>query len=110
VLAFAYVVTLPMRQAPFSLRDHAIVRQGQEAAIEGVLQNRGGGAPAVRVEAYLYDGDRRYLATLERTYRDVPARSVVRVHLPIDPALAARAERYSLYAGIGPNPFAPDGD
>jgi hypothetical protein len=108
VLAFAYVVTLPMRQAPFSLRDHAIVRQGQQAAIEGVLQNRGEAAPAVRIEAYLYDGDRRYLTTLERTYRDVPARSATRIQLTIDPALAARVERYSLYAGIGPNPFAPD--
>ena len=110
LIGLVYVVTLPMRQAPFSVRDHELVVSGEEAAIVGRLRNRGAEAPWVRVEAYLYDGEGRYLATAEATYRDVAAASVSRFRLPIDPELGGRIARYSLYAGVGPNPYAPDRD
>ena len=108
IVALVYVVTLPMRQAPFSVRDHELTLGRGEATIEGSLRNRGAEAPWVRVEAYLYDADNRYLGTVEATYRDVPKGSVSRFRLPIEPSLAGRVERYSLYAGVGPNPYAPD--
>ena len=109
-MGLVYVVTLPMRQAPFAVRNHELVVSGEQAAIEGELRNRGADAPWVRVEAYLYDGERRYLATAEATYRDVAAGSVSRFRLPIDPVLGGRVARYSLYAGVGPNPYAPERD
>jgi hypothetical protein len=105
-----YVVTLPMRQTAFTLREHALVRNGSRPAIEGELRNRGEFAPLVRVEAYLYDGEGRYLATVERTYTDVPAESAIPITLPIDPTMTDRIARYSLYAGVGPNPLAPTMD
>jgi hypothetical protein len=97
-----------MRQTPYSIRDHELVVTGEGAAIVGQLKNRGATAPVLHVEAYLYDGENRYLGKAEATYRDVPGDSVSRLTLPVDPALAGRIERYSLYAGTGPNPFAPD--
>ena len=107
---FLYIVTLPMRQSGFTVRDHELVRGEGGVAIEGVLRNRGETAPLVRVEAYLYDADGVYLTTSGQSYRDVAAGSSTRVRLPIEPALAARVERYSLYAGVTPNPFAPGMD
>lgn len=108
IAGLVYVMTLPMRQTPYSIRDHELVATDEGAAIVGSLRNRGATAPVLHVEAYLYDAENRYLGKAEATYRDVPGDSVSQLRLPVDPALAGRIERYSLYAGVGPNPFAPD--
>jgi hypothetical protein len=106
----AYIVTLPMRQTAFTVRDHELVRGENGSVIEGELSNRGEAAPRVRVEAYLYDADGLYLATVERTYTDVPAQSTIPIRLPIDLTISDRVARYSLYAGVAPNPLAPSMD
>jgi hypothetical protein len=110
VAGFLYIVTLPMRQSGFTVGDHELVKGDGGAAIEGVLHNRGETAPLVRVEAYLYDAAGVYLATSGQSYRDVTAGSSTPVRLPNEPAFAARVERYTVYAGVTPNPFAPGMD
>jgi hypothetical protein len=108
LVGLIYVITLPMRQTAFTVRGHELVRGEDGPVIEGELRNRGEAAPWVRVEAYLYDAEGHYLATVERTYTEVPEQSAIPIRLPVDPALADRVARYSVYAGVGPNPFAPD--
>lgn len=103
----AWVVTLPMRQTRFQVVEHRLERAGQEAEVRGRLRNRGPTAREVLVEAYLYDAENRWLGTAQTTLETTPADSVVPFALPIDARLAAALERYSLYAGLEPNPLAP---
>jgi hypothetical protein len=104
----AYVVTLPMRQSDFAVEDHALVRRGGLVTIEGALRNRGADAPVVRIEAYLYDEAARYLGTVTSELADVAEGATVRFRLSVPPDLAPRVDRYTVYAGLEPNPFAPD--
>lgn len=103
----AWVVTLPMRQTRFQVVEHRLERSGQGAEVRGRLRNRGPEARQVLVEAYLYDGENRWLGTAETSLEVAPADSVVPFSVPIDARLAGALERYSLYAGLEPNPFAP---
>ncbi|HKY61288.1 MAG TPA: hypothetical protein VJP59_09780, partial [Gemmatimonadota bacterium] len=61
----------------------------------------------VLVEAYLYDDENRWMGTARETLGLIPADSVVPFAIPVDPGLALGVERYSLYAGLEPNPLAP---
>lgn len=103
----AWVVTLPMRQTRFQVVEHRLQRAGGEAEVRGRLRNRGAEARQVVVEAYLYDGQNRWLGTAQTTLEVAPADSVVPFAVPIEARLAGPLERYSLYAGLEPNPFAP---
>jgi hypothetical protein len=103
----AWVVTLPMRQTRFQVVEHRLERAGQEAEVRGRLKNRGPEARQVLIEAYLYDGENRWLGTAETTLDVAPADSAVSFAVPVEARLAAALERYSLYAGLEPNPFAP---
>lgn len=103
----AWVVTLPMRQTRFQVVEHRLERAGEGAEVRGGLRNRGAEARRVLVEAYLYDGDNRWLGTAQTTLEIAPADSVVPFAVPIDARLARALERYSLYAGLEPNPLAP---
>jgi hypothetical protein len=103
----AWVVTLPMRQTRFQVVEHRLERSGQESEVRGRLRNRGAEARQVLVEAYLYDGENRWLGTAQTTLEIAPADSVVPFAVRIDGRLGAALERYSLYAGLEPNPFAP---
>jgi hypothetical protein len=103
----AWVVTLPMRQTRFQVVEHRLERSGQAAEVRGRLRNRGAEARQVLVEAYLYDGENRWLGTAQTTLELAPADSVVPFSVPIEARLAGPLERYSLYAGLEPNPFAP---
>ena len=105
--AAAWVVTLPMRQTRFQVVEHRLERAGREAEVRGRLRNRGPAARQVLIEAYLYDGENRWLGTAETTLDVAPADSAVPFAVPIEARLAAALERYSLYAGLEPNPFAP---
>ena len=103
----AWVVTLPMRQTRFQVVEHRLDRTGRGAEVRGRLRNRGAEARAVIVEAYLYDAENRWVGTAETRLELAPADSVVPFAVPIDARLADSLERYSLYAGLEPNPFAP---
>lgn len=103
----AWVVTLPMRQTRFQVVEHRLERRGQEAEVRGRLRNRGAEAREVLVEAYLYDDENRWLGTAQTTLEIAPADSVVPFVVPIEAGLGTALERYSLYAGLEPNPFAP---
>jgi len=103
----AWVVTLPMRQTRFQVVEHRLESSGRGAEVRGLLRNRGPEARQVLVEMYLYDGENRWLGTARTTLDVAPADSVVGFAVPIEGRLAARLERYSLYAGLEPNPFAP---
>jgi hypothetical protein len=103
----AWVVTLPMRQTRFQVVEHRLERSGQGAEVRGRLRNRGAEARQVLVEAYLYDDANRWLGTAQTTLDLAPADSVVPFAVPIDARLGAALERYSLYAGLEPNPLAP---
>lgn len=103
-----WVLLLPMRQAPFIVASHELVRGPDGAAIAGRLRNRGEAAPRVLLEAYLYDPENRYLGTARGALAAVPADVTVEFRVPLDPRSADRVGRYSLYAGSEPNPFAPD--
>jgi hypothetical protein len=103
----AWVVTLPMRQTRFQVVEHRLERSAREAEVRGRLRNRGAEARQVLVEAYLYDGQNRWLGTAQTTLEVAPADSVVPFVVPIDARLGVTLERYSLYAGVEPNPFAP---
>jgi hypothetical protein len=103
----AWVVTLPMRQTRFQVVEHRLERSGREAEVHGRLRNRGADARQVLVEAYLYDGQNRWLGTAQTTLDVAPADSVVPFSVPIEARFAGPLERYSLYAGLEPNPFAP---
>ena len=105
--AGAWVVTLPMCQTRFQVVEHRLERTGQGADVRGRLRNRGAEARQVLVEAYLYDGENRWLGTARTTLDVAPADSVVAFAVPIEARLAGPLERYSLYAGLEPNPLAP---
>lgn len=107
VAIVAWVVTLPMRQTRFQVVEHRLERAGQEAEVRGHLRNRGPEARQVLIEAYLYDEENRWLGTAEAILEVAPADSTVPFAVPVEPRLAAALERYSLYAGLEPNPFAP---
>lgn len=107
VAIVAWVVTLPMRQTRFQVVEHRLERAGQEAEVRGRLRNRGPEARQVLIEAYLYDEENRWLGTAEAIVEVAPADSAVLFAVPVEPRLAAALERYSLYAGLEPNPFAP---
>lgn len=103
----AWVVTLPMRQTRFQVVEHRLERTGQGAEVRGRLRNRGAEARQVLVEAYLYDGQNRWLGTARTSLEVAPADSVMGFAVPIEARLAGPLERYSLYAGLEPNPLAP---
>lgn len=107
VVALAWVVTLPMRQTRFQVVEHALVSGGPGAEIRGRLRNRGGEAREVLVEAYLYDGENHWLGTARSRVARVAADSVAAFAIPVEPRFATAVDRYSLYAGLEPNPFAP---
>lgn len=102
-----WVVTLPMRQTRFQVVEHRLERSGHGAEVRGRLRNRGVEARQVLVEAYLYDSENRWLGTAQTTLELAPADSAVPFAVPIEARFAAALERYSLYAGLEPNPFAP---
>ena len=106
--AVLWVITLPMRQTRFQVVEHRIAGGGDAVEVQGRLRNRGAEARAVLVEAYLYDDENRWIGTAQTTLASVPADSTVAFSIPVDPGLALGVERYSLYAGLEPNPFAPD--
>jgi hypothetical protein len=103
----AWVVTLPMRQTRFQVVEHRLERSGEGAEVRGRLRNRGALARQVLVEAYLYDADNRWLGTAQTALEVAPADSVVPFAVPIEARLARALDRYSLYAGLEPNPLAP---
>lgn len=105
--AAAWVVTLPMRQTRFQIVEHRLESSGAGLAVRGMLRNRGEAATGVLVEAYLYDAGNRWLGTAQATLARTPADSTVPFVVPIEPRLARAVERYSLYAGVEPNPYAP---
>lgn len=105
--AGAWIVTLPMRQTRFQVVEHRLERSGMDAEVRGRLRNRGAEARQVLVEAYLYDGENRWLGTAQTTLDLAPADSETSFAVPIDAGLAGALKRYSLYAGLEPNPFAP---
>lgn len=108
VVAVGWVVTLPMRQTRFQVVDHALAGEGATVEVRGRLRNRGPEASGVLVEAYLYDDENRWMGTAQATLPRVPGDSTLAFSIPLDPGLAPGVERYSLYAGLEPNPFAPD--
>jgi len=106
-VAAAWIVTLPMRQTRFQVVEHRVESSGEGMEVRGRLRNRGAEAREVHVEAYLYDRDNRWLGTAQATLTRAPADSTVPFAIPIEPRTARALERYSLYAGLEPNPFAP---
>jgi hypothetical protein len=108
VAGLVWVMLLPMRQAPFTVESHELVRGSHGDGIEGRLENRGEPAARVLVEAYLYDGENRYLGTAQTGLAGVPGGATVDFVIPVDARLAGRVSRYSLYAGTKTNPFAPE--
>ncbi|HUF90641.1 MAG TPA: hypothetical protein VMR66_11755 [Gemmatimonadota bacterium] len=107
LVILAWVVTLPMRQTRFQVVEHALVPAGEEVEIRGRLRNRGAEARNVLVEAYLYDDGNRWLGTAQSRVARAAADSTISFVIPVEPRLARSVERYSLYAGLQPNPFAP---
>lgn len=107
VAALVWVVTLPMRQTPFQVVEHELVTTARGAEIRLRLRNRGEEARDVLVEAYLYDAENRWLGTAQGRLARAAADSTVPFVIPVEPRLARSVERYSLYAGLQPNPFAP---
>ena len=102
-----WVVTLPMRQTRFQIVEHGLVTTDQGAEIRGRMRNRGEEARDVRVEAYLYDDRNRWLGTAEGRVARAAGDSTVPFAITVEPRMAGAVERYSLYAGLEPNPFAP---
>lgn len=107
VAAVGWVVTLPMRQTRFQVVEHRLETAAGGVEVRGRLRNRGEEARQVLVEAYLYDHQNRWLGTAQQTLARAPGDSTVPFAIPVDPGLARAVERYSLYAGLEPNPFAP---
>lgn len=103
----AWVITLPMRQTRFQIVEHRLQSAGATLEVRGLLRNRGGEAGDVLVEAYLYDAENRWLGTAQATLARTPADSIVPFAVPVAARLAPAVERYSLYAGVEPNPYAP---
>lgn len=105
--AVAWVVTLPMRQTRFQIVEHQLESSGSGLKVRGMLRNRGEEATEVLVEAYLYDAGNRWLGTAQATLARTPAGSTIPFAVPVEARLARAVERYSLYAGVEPNPYAP---
>lgn len=105
--AATWVVTLPMRQNRFQVVEHRLEGSGKGVEVRGRIRNRGDEAREVLIEAYLYDRDNRWLGTAQTTLVRAPADSIVSFVIAVEPRLARALERYSLYAGLEPNPFAP---
>lgn len=105
--AATWVVTLPMRQTRFQVVEHRLERAGEGAEVRGRLKNHGEGAGEVLVEAYLYDSHNRWLGTAQSSIAGAPADSIVPFTIPVASGFARAVERYSLYAGLEPNPYAP---
>lgn len=109
VAGLVWIMLLPMRQAPFMVETHEVREEpGGGLAIAGRVRNRGEPAARLVVEAYLYDGENRYLGTVWTVLETVPGDATLDFAIPLDPRLAGRVGRYSLYAGTSPNPFAPE--
>ena len=108
VAGLVWLMLLPLRQAPYTVESHGLRSGAGQTAIEGRLRNRGDAVPALLIEAYLYDTENRYLGTAQSSLTAVPARTTVDFRIPVEPRAASRVERYSLYAGTTPNPFAPE--
>lgn len=112
VLAFAalviYVVILPMRQTRFQIVEHELRSTDGAAAIEGRILNRGPAARSLLVEAYLYDSRGRYVRTAHTMLDEVPAETEIPFRLRVDPSILSRVGRYSMYAGLEANPYAPE--
>lgn len=106
-LIVGWVVTLPMRQTRFQVVEHGLDVSAEGTEVRGRLRNRGGNAEAVVLEAYLYDERNRWLGTASGTLVRVPADSTVPFTIPVEDRLARGLARYSLYAGLEPNPLAP---
>lgn len=111
LVAFAalvvWIVVLPMLQTRFQVVEHELRASAGASAIEGRLLNRGEEARDVLVEAYLYDARGRYLRTTRTVLGEVPGESEVRFRLPVEPTISGRVGRYSMYAGLEANPYAP---
>lgn len=108
IAGLVYVMLLPMREAPFRVVEHEIARAQGAPAIVGRLRNGGETAPRLLVEAYLYGDDDRYLGTARTVLETVPGEATVPFRIPLSSRFADRVERYSLYAGDSPNPYAPE--
>lgn len=106
-LIVGWVVTLPMRQTRFHVVEHGLEVSEEGTEVRGRLRNRGGDADAVVLEAYLYDEKNRWIGTASGTIVRVPADSTVSFTIPIEDRMAGALARYSLYAGLEPNPLAP---
>ena len=106
-LIVGWVVTLPMRQTRFQVVEHGLEVSEEGTEVRGRLRNRGADADAVVLEAYLYDEANRWLGTASGTLVRVPADSTVPFTIPVEDRLAGVLARYSLYAGLEPNPLAP---
>lgn len=106
-LIVGWVVTLPMRQTRFQVVEHGLEVSGEGTEVRGRLRNRGADADAVVLEAYLYDERNRWLGTAAGTLVRVPADSTVPFTIPVEDRMARVLTRYSLYAGVEPNPLAP---
>lgn len=103
-----YVMLLPLREAPFRVVEHEIEVGDGSAAIVGRVRNRGEAVSRVLVEAYLYDAENRYLGTTRTVLEPVPDDATVPFRIPLDRGRVERVDRYSLYAGTRPNPYAPE--
>ena len=106
-LIVGWVVTLPMRQTRFQVVEHGLEVSEEGTGVRGRLRNRGADADAVVLEAYLYDETNRLLGTASGTLVRVPADSIVPFTIPVEDRIARVLARYSLYAGLEPNPLAP---
>lgn len=107
IALLAWVVTLPMRQTRFQVVEHELVRTAAGTEVRGRLKNRGGEARGVLLEVYLYDKGNQWLGTGERRIERAAADSTMPFVIPVEARLAGVVERYSLYAGVEPNPYAP---
>lgn len=107
VVALVWITLLPMRQTEFRVVDHGLVaRDGP--AIEGRLVRNGEAASNVLVEAYLYDEQNRYLGTAQTSVARIAGDGEATFRISLDSRVADRVARYTVYAGVRPNPFAPD--
>lgn len=107
VTGLVWIALLPMRQTDFRVVDHELVADGG-GAIEGRLVRNGDAASNVLVEAYLYDEENRYLGTAQTSVPRIAGDGEATFRIPLDSRVADRVSRYTVYAGVRPNPFAPD--
>lgn len=107
VVALVWITLLPMRQTEFRVVDHGLVAE-DGPGIEGRLVRNGEAAANVLVEAYLYDEENRYLGTAQTSVPRIDGDGEATFRIPLDSRVADRVSRYTVYAGVRPNPFAPD--